>query len=237
MADAKEHLRDRERVVWASYQEQEGLGLRKQALATLDELVEALRAYPSESRAAWVGAICAEHWGDATYPRFKGRLILRRQLLADVILPELLACYELHRPNCARWLALFSLVSGGHVSAEIHDELRLRGMPEWYPADVLREAIALDPSDRQAAHALIRHLEVSFDYATHELPRGVLVDDTDRWRRELDEFERLIKRYPTGRDYVFELAGWRLHCNAWQEYLERKDEFASYAEFLADDDR
>jgi hypothetical protein len=163
-------------------------------------------------------------------------LILRSPLVVDVVVPELLAGYEQRRPNAARWLALFSLTSTGNVSAQIYDELRLHGMPEWYPPDVLREAITLDPSDRQAAHALIRHLEASFDYATHEVPRGVLVDDTDTWRRELDAFERLIERYPTGRDYTFELAGWRLHCDAWPKYLERKGEFGSYSEFLTDVD-
>lgn len=236
MADTNEHLRDSDRALWATYQEQEARGLRKQALATLREIVDAIHAYPPERRAAWVEAICAEHWGDAKYPWFEGRLTLRSPLLVDVILPELLAGYEQRRPHSARWLALFSLTSTGNVSAQIYDELRLHGMPDWYPPDVLREAIALDPSDRQAADALIRHLEAGFDYATHEVPRGVLIDDTGTWRRELDEFERLIERYPTGRDYSFELAGWRLHCDAWPKYLERKDEFGSYAEFLAHSD-
>jgi hypothetical protein len=164
----------------------------------------------------WVEAICVDHWGDATYPWFEGRLTLRRPLLADVILPELITSHGQQRPNSARWLALFSLTSTGNVSADVYDELRLRGMPEWYPPDLLREAIALDPSDRQAAHALIRHFEASFDFATHEVPRGVLVDDTAAWQRELDEFEQLIERYPTGRDHTFELAGWRapLRCLA-----------------------
>jgi hypothetical protein len=236
MADASEYLRDPDRARWATYQEQEALGLRKDALATLREIIDAIRAYPPERRTAWVEAICAEHWDDPKYPWFEGRLILRSPLVVDVVVPELLAGYEQRRPNAARWLALFSLTSTGNVSAQIYDELRLHGMPEWYPPDVLREAITLDPSDRQAAHALIRHLEASFDYATHEVPRGVLVDDTDTWRRELDAFERLIERYPTGRDYTFELAGWRLHCDAWPKYLERKGEFGSYSEFLTDVD-
>jgi hypothetical protein len=234
MADVSEHLRDPDRALWATYQDQEARGLRKQALATLREIVDAIRAYPPERRTAWVETICADHWRDAWYPWFEGRLTLRNPLLVDVILPELLEGYEQQRPNSARWLALFSLTSTGNVNAEIYDELRLRGMPEWYPVDALREAIALDPLDRQAAHALIRHLEATFDYATHEVPRGVLIDDTEIWRRELDEFEGLIERYPTDRDYSFELAGWRLHCDAWPKYLERRDEFASYAEFLGD---
>jgi hypothetical protein len=51
--------------------------------------------------------------------------------------------------------------------------------------------------------------------------RGVLLreHDTETWRRELDEFERLIQRYPTGKDYTFDLAGWRFHCDAWPRYL------------------
>jgi hypothetical protein len=71
------------------------------------------------------------------------------------------------------------------------------------------------------------------DYWTHHVPDGVLTDDIATWRRELDEFEGLIESYPTGCDYSFELSGWRLHCDAWEEYLGRRDEFASYAHFLS----
>jgi hypothetical protein len=50
MADASEYLRDPDRARWATYQEQEALGLRKDALATLREIIDAIRAYPPETR-------------------------------------------------------------------------------------------------------------------------------------------------------------------------------------------
>jgi len=31
----------------------------------------------------------------------------------------------------------------------------------------------------------------------------------------------------------FEVSGWRLHCDAWEQFLERRAEFDSYADFLA----
>lgn len=233
MSDPGDHLREQERKLWATYLRQEREGRRKEALATLREFIDAVRRYPASSRAAWVDGICMQHWGEAEYPWFEGATTLRHPLLSELVLPQLVEGYRVHRPHNVRWLALFSLTSTGNIRADTYDELRLQGMPEWFPPDLLREAIATDPSDQQAAHALIRHLEASFDYATHEVPRGVLIDDIDAFRNELDEFEGLIERYPTGRDYGFELAGWRLHCEAWGEYLKRGDEFGSYAEFLA----
>ena len=163
----------------------------------------------------------------------EGKLTLRYPLLVELVLPELLDGYRFHRTNCARWLALFSLNSSGSINGVTYEELRLRGLPELYPSQLLREALALDPDDAQAAHALLCHLEERFYYWTHHVPDGVLTDDTVTWRRELDEFERLVARYQTGRDYAFELRGWRLHCDAWEEFLERGDEFDSYADFLA----
>lgn len=236
MSDPAEHLDEHEQQLWIRYTRQDATGLRKDALASLHEFIEAVHSYPAERRTAWVEAIAAEHWSAPAFPFIEGKLSLRHPLLVELIFPELLAGYRAHRANCARWLALFSLTPTGGVNAETYDQLRLRGMPEWYPAQLFREALVLDPGDTQAAHALIRHLEDQFDYWTHHVPDYVLTDDTASWRRELDEFERLIERYPTGRDYAFELSGWRLHCDAWEEFLQRRDEFENYAEYLAQRD-
>lgn len=100
----------------------------------------------------------------------------------------------------------------------------------------MREALALDPSDTSAAHTLISYLEETFNYWTHELPAYVLADDTAGWRAELDEFERLVERYPPSRGFDFELQLWRFHCDAWEEYRGLEDEFGSYQAFLAQRD-
>jgi hypothetical protein len=233
MSDASEHLDDHERRLWADYERQDAAGLRKGALASLREFITALGLYAPEDRTAWVEAVCTTHWSAPTFPSIEGALNLRHPLLVDVILPELLEGYRAHRPRYARWLALFSLNPSGSVAAVIHEELRLRGMPEWYPPELLREALALDPSDTQAAHALICHLDNRFHYWTHHVPDFVLAEDTATWRGELDEFERLVERYPTGRDHAAELRWWRLHCDAWEGFLQHRNEFASYADFLA----
>lgn len=231
-----EHLDEHERQLWDDYMRQDAAGLRTDALASLRDFIAAVRRYPPERRAAWVEAICAEHWNAPTFPFFEGKFSLRYPLLVELIFPELLEGYPTHHANYARWLALFSITSTGGINAETYDALRLRGLPEWYPPQLLREALTLDPDDTQAAHTLIRHLDNQFDYWTHHVPDFVLTDDTATWRRELDEFERLIERYPIGRDYTFELRGWRLHCDAWEEFLKRGEEFNSYADFLAQRD-
>jgi hypothetical protein len=240
MPDPVEHLDEQERQLWADYAGQDAAGLRKDALATLREFIASVRTYPPGRRAAWVEAICAEHWSVPAFPGnegklrlLEGKLRLRYPLRVELILPELLEGYRVQRANYARWLALFSLTPWGGIDAQIHRELQLHGLPEWYPPQLLREALALDAADTQAAHALLLHLDHKFWYWTHHVPDFVLTDDTATWRRELDEFERLAERYPTGLDYAFEVSGWRLHCEAWEEFLERRDEFDCYADFLA----
>ena len=94
------------------------------------------------------------------------------------------------------WLALFSFDSTTTASI-LRKRLRLCEMPDLYPPDLLREALSLDPADEQAAHALIRHLAGLLSFYTHELPESILVDDTEEWRRELDEFEQLIAEVRT----------------------------------------
>lgn len=233
MPDAANHLDEHERQLWVDYMREEASGVRKNALGLLHEFIAAVRSYAPERRVAWVEAICADHWSAAAFPFIEGKLRLRHPILVELIFPELLEGYRTGRANCARWLALFSLTPWGGVNAETYEQLRLHGMPERYPEPLLREALALDPADTQAAHALICHLEDRFCYWTHHVPDFVLTDDTATWRRELDEFERLVRSYPTGRDYAFELSGWRLHCDAWEEFLERREEFDRYADFLA----
>src|SRR6184192_3485789 len=145
MNDPNRHLSDRERHLWADFVRKDDAGLRDEALASLREFVTALRTYPSEQRAAWVETICAQHWNGRGVG--DGRLRLRHPLLVEVIFPVLLEGYRARRANHARWLALFSLTPGGAIDAATYEELRLRGLPESYPPQLLREALELDPSD------------------------------------------------------------------------------------------
>jgi hypothetical protein len=233
MLDPARYLDEAAQQLWADLARHEEGGLRKDALASLEQFIATVNGYVPERRAAWVEAICTEHWSVPTFPFISGKLKLRHPLLVEVVFPVLLSGYRAGRPNYARWLALFSLTRSGAVDGETYGELRLRGLPEWYPPQLLREAIRLDENDRQAALALILHLEERNYYWTHHVPIGVLTEDTAGWRRELAEFECLIERYPPGREYAFELRRWRFHCDAWEEFLQRRDEFRSYEEFLA----
>jgi hypothetical protein len=231
--EAAAELDERERKLWLEYVRLDTGGRRNEALVSLRHLIEGVHRYQPQQRTAWVEAICTEHWSGPVFPAIEGKLLLRHPLLVELVFPDLLEGHRAGRPGYARWLALFSLTPTGGIDAKAYDELRLRGMPEDYPAQLLWEALALDANDTQAAHALLRHLEDKFDYRTHHVPEFVIADEATEWRRELEEFERLSEQHPTGHDYGFELAGWRLHCEAWEEFLDCSDEFDSYADFLA----
>jgi hypothetical protein len=197
----------------------------------------------------WVEEACHALWDDydpvAIIDR-ADRPFFRFPLAADLILPVLIEGYRAREPYHARWLgqfALSSVVLGSGLMAPdvalagpVYQELRSLGLGELTPEDLLREALTLDSSDWRAAHTLIGCLEETFDYWTHELPDFVLADDTAEWRAKLDEFERLVERYPTARDFEFELRFWRFHCDAWEEYVDRDAEFGSYQAFLAQRD-
>ncbi|MFN2466806.1 MAG: hypothetical protein ABR521_01535 [Gaiellaceae bacterium] len=226
-------LEVQERELWLLYEAEEEAGRRESALDALRTFVDALALCPQERISAWVEAICRVHW-DGHDPLFHGQQPasrIRHPLLVDLILPTLLDGYRRSDPDATRWLALFT-ISGPSVNPRVYEELRGLGMPEFDPADLLRQALELDPQDTRAAHTLLHYLAERSDDRLHHLPEVVIDDDPGAWRQELDEFESLLDRYSPDLDLRPRLQHWRLHGQAWAEYQEQ-DEFDSYPAFLA----
>lgn len=234
MSDPLDHLDATGVEAWQQFKHCEQAGLRAAMLTALRDFIAIVNGYPPPQRRLWVEALCNMHWGVSRFPQgIEGTLMLRHPLLVEVVYPELLEGYREGRPGYARWLTLFTLTPSGGIDGRAYVELRLRGMPDSYPGALAREALRLEPANEQALHALLLYLTYQFAYWTHEVPRGVLTDDTAAWRADLDEFEQLIEHYGSaGRDYSADLAFWRFHCDAWEDYLEHSHQHANYEEFL-----
>jgi hypothetical protein len=64
MQNLAAQLDEREQQLWREYERQEEAGLRTPALKTLAEFIDAVQAYPSSRRTAWVETACRAYWDD-----------------------------------------------------------------------------------------------------------------------------------------------------------------------------
>ena len=107
---------------WRTFIAQNEDGPRRQALATLDRLIEAIDAYPLERRAAWVVAVCRARWDVGALEQ------LPFPLLDRLVIPELRRGYAATLPEYARWLGQTMHSSAlGLYGARCVTEIRVLG--------------------------------------------------------------------------------------------------------------
>ncbi|MDP9352791.1 MAG: hypothetical protein M3P51_14810, partial [Chloroflexota bacterium] len=196
--------------------------VRKSALRTLDAFVQQLEVAAPERRSEWVHAFCRAIW-DRGVPE-----PVQQPLLVRVILPELRRGYEAQRTPYARWIAQFRQ----EIWGSWRQSLGALGFSEFWAEDLLREALRLDPHDSLARRELISVLESALDYYIHEVPSGVLAEP-HTFRQELAEFEQLVAIEGLTDRYERALGEWRFHCEEWARYLEQRDQFLDYEEYLS----
>jgi hypothetical protein len=220
MIDLAFHLQPREAQVWRHYVSLHEAGRRKEALGTLAEFVEAVTAYDDEAKAALVEALCRQTVD-------VGRMeLLHEPLLTRFVFPELRKGREQRKAPFAKRIALFH-----DRICSLRKGVEILGLTTFEPDSLLREAIEVDPSDMQARDLLIERLRRSLDYYVHEVPAGILVPP-EQFCAELTEFRELV--IAAGRQALHrqELEEWQLHCDAWTDYLSRRDAFESYYDYL-----
>jgi len=170
-----------------------------------------------------VVALCRARWDLRALERLPFPLVER------LVVPELRRGYAGKLPAYARWLGLV-LGSSDLGGGRTRDELLEAGLS----ADgLLREALAADPNDAKARAALIRLYDGDFDYYLHDLPAGVLTDAAS-FARDLDHFEQLVAAHGVAERYATRLRRWRFHSQAWGDYLRRRAQFSSYADYLSE---
>jgi hypothetical protein len=137
-------------------------------------------------------------------------------------------------PGCARWLAGFSNLI--YQSPECAESLG----DEASEIALLRKALRLDQDDALARERLIHALRWQLEYSLHELPSGVLfgadgatVEECEKLQEELAEFERLVLAHGTRAEHQEIIQECRLHYWAYPNYLRRRSQFESYADYLA----
>jgi hypothetical protein len=215
----------RHHPLWERYLAAEARGDRRAALPALAAWVDALRAGPDDERRAWVVDFCRRAL-DAGEP-----MPIRHPLLVGLLVPFLRAELDRREFPAARWLA--SLAQQLYAHRALWSSLGF-----VTERQLLERALAHDPDDRAAQRRLLRVMCGELDYATHELPWGVL-DGVDGASPEgctllLADVARLAAlardlREPAER--LAQIDRWRQQIEAWREHLTAPSE-ASYRDLL-----
>lgn len=216
-----------EQQAWRDYERLRSQGLRREALHTLDHLLDRLTTYPDAQRQAWAMALCRAHLDPQVGERL-ARPLLPHPLVVRLILPELRICYDAGSGACARWLAL--------LAPEVHHAwkpcLRVLGWSDYQAELLLREAVRRDPGDTLSRQALLDKLASALDFYLHHLPETVLTDPAT-FSALLSEFVLLAEEHDTLERYASRLARWQFHAQAWEDYWARRHEYAGYRQYLA----
>jgi hypothetical protein len=205
---------------WNRYTQLHAQGRRREALSVLEEFVAEVREYTSDRRTRLVEALCQQTVD-------VGRIdLLREPLLTELLFPELRAGREARRPPYAKRIAkLADRIVG------LPRGLATLGLQELRVDQLLDEALELEPGDAEVLDLQIRWYEHALEYCTHELPSGIL-EEPEGFRQLIEGFERAL--ISSGRSAAFaeQLAKWRFHCDAWEDYRARRNEYVDYPDYL-----
>jgi hypothetical protein len=212
------------RKIWISYLAHEAHGLRRDALADLRRMIEALQADPP-LRDAWVAELLARREHGATHEP------LRVPLFQQVIFPFLEERYRAGDAGAARWLARLS-------------QLLLQARACWEtlgwpgPIALWREAYRRDPADEESRKALIGEMVSHTRYTLHELPTGVLSgadgatpDECTDLLAQLHELHGLL-RGPERDEHDALVRNADFHYRAYRDYRTNREGHTSYASFV-----
>ena len=213
-------------VTWQRYLKEERNGVRTEALRLLNRFIGALLSQAPSLRHSWTMHIAA------TIVDERIDLPVRFPLFRRVLRPILVEGVNQHEPGCARWLAAFDSMLYHSLPTGLPPELESR-------TGLLREAIRLDPCDKQALEQLVASEASYLSYTLHELHTGVLYghnsatsEQCEKLLNGLSEFEThlhqsgQIGRYP---ELVNEC---RFHYQAYRQYLMINRRETSYERYL-----
>lgn len=221
--------------LWAEYARLRDIGLRTQALETIQKIVDSIEHYNSDRLASIVFVFCTNLLNRTAASEFRAYEAYSRKvtysipypLFLAVILPQLQIGYQNRMFLYARWIAQF----GSKIDNLRPKSLEILGINDYQSFDYLTEATRLYPEDKVARDFLISYYEEAFDVYVHEVPTGLLAK-SDVFRNELDEFSRLVREAGQYEQYEEQIAKWRFACETWAQYLTRRPEFVNYAEYL-----
>lgn len=212
-------------TLWLEYLSLAAKGLRKEALARLDQFVSGFTKLGQDTRYAWVDWFLARKLDHAE------KLPLQHRLFRDVLFPRLESGFR--AGEFLSTLRLAQLVQYLYRDAECRRRL---GDPS--ELQLLHAAHNLNPADLPTRQLLCRALLDDIRLTLHEVPAGVLwgmsgatqdqckelqqgLEDTLKW---MNAEERLANRLLLRRA--------ALHYSAYAAYLSRRTEFSSYEKYL-----
>ena len=213
---------------WAAYIAAEDERIRQVYMARLRDLIRVLNVLPEARRSVWAMEI-AQFSVDKENP-----VPVRLPLFREVLFPALHSGFRRNVPGCARWLA------GFYQLLYKSPECRCQLPPDARSVvGLLRAALRIDPADALSRSRLIREIQWQLEYSLHELPelllygnRGATMEDCEKLRADLVEFECLIQDHAAEEDHSDLIEECKFHYTAYAAFLNRRQDFDSYESYL-----
>lgn len=225
-------LNQEQEKLWQEYLEHEQVRIHSVSLDALEKFVTGLEAKSLEVWSDWVYEICRRVVDEGE------DIPVRFPLFRRILFPVLLIGYQQSKAGCARWLSGFSQLL--YKSPECRVQL---GEENSSNKSLLLTALNHDPDDDVSRSKLIRAISNDLDFALHELPSGVLyghnnanIEQCKVLEEELNEFRVLIRTAGVESKYADLVEDCQTHFIAYRDYLQRRADFSSYAEYLKHND-
>jgi hypothetical protein len=227
--DVRHALAPADRATWDEYLEQETAGLRRVAMPLLGDFVAHVEGYTEQRRVRLVRTLVSLARSDRP-----PRVSLRHPLFDRVVPPVLLNEYDRDEPGSARTLLdFYHQLHGGGLCDEVIGD---RDLSYW---TLLERAMKQDPDGRDLQEEWLAMSQDWFEYATHDVPTGVLygndgatVSECEDLLAHVDQFEERAKALGVAEDHAESVQEWRYYFAGYREYLQRRDEFESFERFL-----
>lgn len=216
--------------LWIDYQQNEVPSGQPERMRVLEIFLEALKPYSVEEYQEWAYSLCGEVVDN------KREIPIRLPLFRDALFPPLLEGVKTSRPGCARWLG--GLADHLYKCPDLRARLSEFGESKYA---LLKLALRHGPGDQKAMLLLINAIFSWLEYATHELPSGVLCgsnmsvpDCCAEYLEDTAELENLAVKAGVKPDYEAFIQSCQFHFTHYPVYYARHRESRSYAEYLRD---
>ena len=200
-------------------------------MPVLVQLVARLESYPPHERSAFAQAL-AQAASEPSVPEIP----IRHPLFDRIVLPVLVDRYDRNEVGSARVLLhFFHQIHGGRLCKDVIGERELS------QGALLERAILQEPGARDLQLQWLDMARGWFEYATHEVPAGVLhgndgatVAGCDDLLEQVDRFAARAATLGVAEQNQDSIAEWRYHVSGDRAYLLDRRRHGSFEQFLAD---
>jgi hypothetical protein len=225
------------RNIWENYNRTRIAGDKKTANKLLQEYIGLLKSESSFSREEFDEKICNEILeADNCIIDNNGTEVsdkeyrIQHPLFKEIILPVLIEKYKTNSARHIKWIGQLEqfFYSDFQASKRLLDAIGIDG--HFSTSFFLEKSFSIEQSQK-TLHLILDRMARDFDYYTHEIPFGVLIEPTV-FDRELKLFESYYEQSDSKSDWTLNLNKWRTVALLWRAYFSSKNEYVNFEDYL-----